>query len=220
MSVLKAGIAATAITLNAIALPASAGAEEAPGYRYASTDLPRSPVTLSDLDLLKKTLLFTEDDVTHLRLAGEVLSDQIEAVLDVWYGFVGANPHLIYYFTNKADGSPNTEYLARVRQRFALWIRDITAANYDQVWLDYQHEIGRRHHRIGKNEVDAAPSVDHIHFRYLVAFIYPISATVKPFLANKGHAPETVEKMYAAWTKAVILQTILWSHPYIREGDF
>ena len=43
---------------------------------------------------------------------------------------------------------------------------------------------------------------------------------MKPFLANKGHAPETVEKMHAAWTKAVVLQTILWSHPYIREGDF
>lgn len=220
MSLLKTGIAALAISLSATALPAATHAEGAPGYTHGSAELPRSPVSLDDLALLKQTLLFTAEDEKHLRLAGEVLEDQIEDVLDVWYGFVGSHEHLIYYFTNKADGAPNSEYLARVRQRFAQWIRDTTAANYDQAWLDYQQEIGRRHHRIGKNEADNAPSVDHIHFRYLVAFIYPISATVKPFLANKGHAPETVEKMHAAWTKSVILQTILWSHPYIREGDF
>ncbi len=224
MSALKAGIAALAMSLNvtalsAVSLPAAA-AESVPGYTFGSADLPRSPVSLEDLDLLKQTLLFTEEDTAHLNLAGEVLADQIEDVLDVWYGYVGANPHLIYYFTNKADGQPDMEYLGRVRQRFAQWIRDTTAADYDQAWLDYQHEIGRRHHRIGKNEVDAAPSVDHVHFRYLVAFIYPISATVKPFLANKGHDAGTVEKMHAAWTKAVVLQTILWSYPYIREGDF
>ena len=220
MSALKAGIAALAISLTATLLPAASKAGAVPGYAFGSAELPRSPVSLDDLALLKQTLLFTEADEQHLRLAGTVLEDQIEEVLDVWYGFVGSHPHLIYYFTNKSDGAPNSEYLSRVRQRFAQWIRDTTAADYDQAWLDYQQEIGRRHHRIGKNQADNAPSVDHIHFRYLVAFIYPISATVKPFLAAKGHSAETVDKMHAAWTKAVILQTILWSHPYIRDGDF
>ena len=26
--------------------------------------------------------------------------------------------------------------------------------------------------------------------------------------------------MHQAWVKAVLLQVILWSHPYVREGDF
>jgi len=26
--------------------------------------------------------------------------------------------------------------------------------------------------------------------------------------------------MYQAWVKAVLLQLILWSHPYVRDGDF
>ena len=215
--------AAVAAVLTGLLLPDASevrAADAVPGYAYGSTALPRSPVTEADLDLLKQAVLFTEEDEQHLRLAGEVLADQIEDVLDVWYGFVGSHPHLLYYFTNKQDGKPDTEYLGRVRKRFARWILDTTAANYDQTWLDYQHEIGRRHHRTGKNEADNAPAVDHIHFRYLVAFVYPISATVKPFLANKGHTAETVEKMHAAWTKSVLMQAILWSHPYIRDGDF
>jgi hypothetical protein len=65
--------------------------------------------------------------------------------------------------------------------------------------------------------VDAVPIV---HYRYMVAFIYPITATIKGFLAKKGHSAEDVEKMHQAWFKAVTLTVILWTYPYIREGEF
>ena len=29
-----------------------------------------------------------------------------------------------------------------------------------------------------------------------------------------------VEAMHQAWVKAVLLQVILWSYPYVRDGDF
>ncbi|UFP96510.1 protoglobin domain-containing protein [Gloeobacter morelensis] len=191
-----------------------------PGYRLGDPALPPSPVTLEELELLKKTLLLTEEDVRYLRMAGAVMQPQIEAILDVWYGFVGAHPHLIRYFSNKADGTPNADYLARVRARFGQWIVDTTNADYDQAWLDYQHEIGLRHTRAAKNRTDDAPSVDQVNFRYLIAFIVPISATVEPFLAQGQHSPDDVRKMHAAWTKSVVLQTILWSYPYVRDGEF
>ncbi len=53
------------------------------GYIYGTNDVARSPLTLEDLNLLKQTVLFTEDVEKYLRLAGEVLADQIDAVLDV-----------------------------------------------------------------------------------------------------------------------------------------
>jgi len=198
----------------------AASAAKVPGYRYGDAALPRSPVSLQDLELLKQALLFSQEDEAYLRRAGRILVPQIEDVLDVWYGFVGSHPHLIHYFSNKHTGQPDLDYLARVRVRFGKWIEDTTAANFDQAWLDWQHEIGVRHHVTGKNKADDAPSVDHIHLRYVIAFIVPISATVKPFLANSDASPEEVEKMHAAWTKAVTLQVILWSHPYIRDGEF
>jgi len=63
------------------------------------------PLTLNDLELLKQTVLFMDEDERYLRLA-EVLKDQIDAVLDLWYGFVAANSHLVYYFSNA--GQPNS----------------------------------------------------------------------------------------------------------------
>ena len=42
-----------------------------------------SNVTLEDVALLKKTIFFSKDDEANLKLAGEVLKDQIEDVLDV-----------------------------------------------------------------------------------------------------------------------------------------
>jgi hypothetical protein len=190
-----------------------------PGYTFGTAEVPRSPFTLEEFELLKKVVLFTEEDTKYLLLSQEVLEDQVEDVLDVWYGFVASHQHLVYYFTRKADGQPDAEYLAAVRKRFGQWILDTAAANYDQKWLDYQYEIGLRHHRTKKNKTDGVASVDNISYRYLPAFIYPITATLKPFLAKKGHSTVDVEKMHQAWIKSVILQVTLWSQPYVKEGD-
>ena len=52
------------------------------------------------------------------------------------------------------------------------------------------------------------------------ALLVPITTTLKPFLAKGGAAADEVEAMHQAWVKAVLLQVILWSHPYVRDGDF
>ncbi len=187
------------------------------GYTYGS--VPQSPVTLKELEELKKAVLFSAEDEKYLKLAGEVLKDQIDAILDLWYGFVGSHPHLVYYFSGP-DGKPDANYLAAVRKRFGQWILDTCTRPYDQTWLNYQHEIGLRHHRTKKNKTDNVSSVPNVPLRYLLAFIYPITATLKPFLAKKGHSPEEVEKMHQAWFKSVTLQVALWSYPYAKEGDF
>ncbi|HZU04548.1 MAG TPA: protoglobin domain-containing protein [Chloroflexota bacterium] len=194
-------------------------AAQIPGYTYGTAAVARSPLTLEDLRLLKETVLFTDEDERYLRLAGQVLADQVEAVLDLWYGFVGSHPYLVYYFTGP-DGQPIPAYLAAVRRRFGQWILDTCNRPYDQDWLNYQYEIALRHHRTKKNQTDQVQSVPHIPLRYLIAFIYPITATIKDFLARKGHSAEEVEKMYQAWFKAVVLQVALWSLPYAKEGDF
>jgi len=188
-----------------------------PGYTYGSAA--PSPVTMKELEELKQAVLFTAEDEKYLKMAGEVLKDQIDAVLDLWYGFVGSHPHLVYYFSGP-DGKPDANYLAAVRKRFGQWILDTCNRPYDQTWLNYQHEIGLRHHRTKKNQTDRVQSVPIVPLRYLIAFIYPITATIKPFLAKKGHSPEEVDKMHQAWFKSVTLQVALWSYPYAKDGDF
>jgi Protoglobin len=192
---------------------------EIPGYTYGTDAVPRSPVSLQELELLEATLLLGEADLAALRRSGDVLAPRVEEILDVWYGFVGANPHLLAAFAGP-DGQPDQQYLDAVRRRFGRWILDTARADYDQAWLDYQHEVGLRHHRSGKNRTDGVRAADHIPLRYVLALLVPITTTLKPFLAEGGAAPAEVEAMHQAWVKAVLLQVILWSHPYVRDGDF
>jgi len=191
-----------------------------PGYTFGTPTVPKAPITDDEFQLLKKTVMMTDEDVKYLRMAGEVLRDQVENILDLWYGWVGSNPHLVYYFGDRKTGQPIGPYLQAVRRRFGQWIIDICNRDYSRTWLDYQYEIGLRHHREKKNRTDRVESVEHIPLRYLIAFIYPITATIKPFLAKKGHSPEEVEKMFNAWFKAVTLSVALWSMPYAKPGDY
>ncbi|MBN9066831.1 MAG: hypothetical protein J0H60_10285 [Rhizobiales bacterium] len=191
-----------------------------PGYRLGDSALPASPLTEKDLADLKTSLLFTDEDVAALRKAYDVVRDQVEPILDVWYGFVGSTPHLLAYFSDPVTGAPDGDYLAAVRKRFGQWILDTCSAKYDKDWLAWQDEIGRRHHRVGKNRTDGAVAAAHIHMRHMLALAIPISVTMKPFLAGKGHPAEEVDTMHAAWSKAVLLQAILWCRPYVKEGDF
>ncbi|MGH7966572.1 MAG: protoglobin domain-containing protein, partial [Candidatus Binatia bacterium] len=73
------------------------------GYTYGNRYVPHSPLSLEELDLLKKTVLLADEDIKYLRMSHEILKDQTSAVLDVWYGFVGSQPHLVYYFSRKSD---------------------------------------------------------------------------------------------------------------------
>ncbi|HEU5367520.1 MAG TPA: protoglobin domain-containing protein [Ktedonobacterales bacterium] len=182
--------------------------------------LPAAPISMEEFQQMKETAQFTHEDVQSLRMSWDVLRDQVDAVLDVWYGFIAAHPFLIQTFSRRSDGQPDQRYLADVRQRFARWIEDTAQANYDQQWLNDQFEIGLRHHRTAKNRTDQVDSVEIVPFRYLVPSIFPFAFTLKPFLAQKGHAPDQVEKMHQAWLKSMLLQVALWSQPYVTPGDF
>ncbi|WP_127128331.1 protoglobin domain-containing protein [Georgenia sp. SYP-B2076] len=185
-----------------------------PGYGYGNAA--PSPVSVEELGLLKASVLFGPEDEAALRRAGEVLADQVEEILDVWYAFVGANPQLLAEFSTP-DGKPITPYLERVRARFGQWIRDTCTRPYDEAWLAYQEEIAERHTPAKKNTADGVASVPYVPLRYLIALIYPITATVRDFLARGDRPAEEVDAMHEAWRKSVIMQVALWSRPYAPD---
>lgn len=159
--------AALMLALAAVSAP-TANAQSAPaipGYTMGQKSLAKAPYTLADLESLKKSLLFTDEDIRYLRMSKAILADQTEAILDVWYGFVASTPELVVYFKNKKTGAPDDAYLGAVRMRFGQWIADTADGNYDQAWLDYQYEIGLRHTTPKKNQTDHADSVPLVNFR-------------------------------------------------------
>jgi hypothetical protein len=215
------GIAPTGASAPEGSAPKGSAPEASiPGYAYGQPALARAPYTPADLTALQKVLLFTDEDVQALRQSKAILADQTDAILDVWYGFVASTPELVVFFSDTKTGEPDGAYLAAVRRRFARWILDTADANYDQAWLDWQYEIGLRHTRIKKNKTDRVDSTPQVDFRYLPALTIPLTTTLEPFLAKKGASPADVKKMHAAWVKAVLLQVILWSHPYVKDGQF
>jgi len=211
------------IALASLVISAKAMSQETKavhGYTYGTSQIAKSPFTLEELKLLEQSMLFTDEDVKYLKMSHDILGGQTDAILDVWYGFVGSTPQLVYFFGNKTTGKPDGEYLAKVRGRFKMWILQTAEANYDQNWLNYQYEIGLRHYSTKKNKTDNAPSVPIINYRYIPALTIPVITTLKPFLAKTGASAADVEKMNAAWLKSVLMQSILWGQPYMKKGEF
>jgi Protoglobin len=185
------------------------------GYTYGAVE--PSPVTAAEFDELKASVLFGPDDEEALHEAGKLLADRVEDVLDVWYGFVGSNHHLVAQFAGP-DGQPDAEYLAAVRGRFGQWIVDTCDRPYDADWLAYQHEIALRHTSERKNATDGVESTPYVPLRHLIALIYPITATIRPFLAADGVPPARVDAMHEAWRKSVTMQVALWARAYAEES--
>ena len=189
------------------------------GYDYGSSALPPSPVSLSELALLKQAAGFGPEEERWLRRAGEVLIHQADQLVEHWRKLLAAQPHLAAY-SRHPDGRVNSEYSESSRPRFVQWVRDVFERPLDQAWLDYQHEIGLRHTRAKKNQTDAADAPPHIRLRYLLAFSAVVMTSTRPFLAQSGAPAEEVDRMYEAWCKAVMLHVTLWSEPYVPPADW
>jgi hypothetical protein len=201
-------------------MPGRQEQQQVPGYDHGTDKVAKSPITLEEWEELKKSALFSEEDIVYLRLSEEVLADQVDDLLKTWRGVIFDHPHLRAYNEDPETHEVDSDYAKAVGKRFGQWVLETARANFDQAWLDYQYEIGLRHHRTKKNQTDGGHTPGHIRARDLLAFCAPIVVSMKPFLARKGHPTEVVNRMYDAWWKAMILQATLWSQPYIRNGDF
>jgi Protoglobin len=195
-------------------------AKDLPGYNPGSPEVAKSPITLEELKELKATCLFTDEDMVYLRLSYDVLTDQAEDLVTMWRGIIAQHVHLASYGLDRETGEPDKEYAAAVGKRYAQWVLDTARAEYDQAWLDYQYEIGLRHHRKKKNVTDHANAAAHIRGRDVLGFAAATVAPMRPYLEKGGHSSDVVQRMQEAWWKSMILQVTLWSQPYMNPGDF
>jgi Protoglobin len=189
--------------------------EKIPGYSYGTSEVGPSHLSLAELERLKISAGFTEEDWQSLRTAGEVLQDQTEKIVHQWRnGIIASIPHLARH-SRTPEGDPIPEYLAKSNLRFQQWIMDTCTKPYDQDWLNYQQEIALRHTTVKKNQTDHVHSTPQIPLSDVIAFVAVMNETIKPYLASKGHSVEEVEKMHRAWCKSMQLQMALWVSPYM-----
>src|SRR5271170_1917551 len=135
--------------------------ESIPGYAYGAEIVPKSSVSLQELEQMKISVGFTPDDERYLRLAGEVLGDQTKQIVEHWRsGIIAGIPHLARH-SRSPEGDPLPDYLANSNVRFQQWILDTCLRPYDQEWLDYQQEIALRHTSVRKNQTDGVQSTPY-----------------------------------------------------------
>jgi hypothetical protein len=189
-------------------------AENIPGYSYGAADVACSPVSAQDLERLKSSAGFTDEDQRFLQLAGEVLANQTEKIVAHWRsGIIASIPNLARH-SRSPEGDPLPDYLAKSNLRFQQWILDTCFRPYHQDWINYQQEIALRHTSAKKNKVDGVRSTPFVPLRHIVAFIAVMNETIKPYLAANEHSAEQVEKMHRAWCKSMQIQMALWIGPY------
>ena len=138
------------------------------GYTYGTPAVARSPVSLAELALLEASVGWSSADAEALRKASVILEDQIDAILDTWLSPVRSTPFLAAYYGTLDGRTIDERYFTDVRARFGQWIRDTCNRRHDQAWLDYQHEIGLRHHRAKKNRTDGMATTPHTPLNLLM----------------------------------------------------
>lgn len=192
-------------------------AERISGYTYGEPDVSTSAVSLRDLENLKLSVGWTDQDHVHLRLAGEVLKAQTEQLVDHWRrGIIASIPNLSRH-SRTPEGAEIPEYQANSGLRFQQWILDTCLRPYDQDWLNYQQEIALRHTSQKKNRIDGVDSTPYVPLRDIIAFIAVMNETIKPYLASSGHNAAEVENMHRAWCKSLQLQAAIWAEPYAKN---
>jgi hypothetical protein len=194
-------------------------AEHIHGYTYGMAEVGYSPVSMQELEQLKTSVGFTEEDRHYLRLAGEVLADQTKQLVDHWRnGIIASIPNLARH-SRTPEGNAIPDYTAKSGLRFQQWILDTCLRPYDQDWINYQQEIALRHTSLKKNRVDGVRSTPHVPLRDIIAFLAVMNDTIKPFLAAKGNSAFEVEGMHRAWCKSTQLQLALWAKPYTDSKE-
>jgi Protoglobin len=189
-------------------------AENIPGYSFGTADIARSDINVRDLESLKVSAGFTEEDERWLRAAGEVLADQTKKIVEHWRaGIIASIPNLARH-SRTPEGEPLPAYLGASNLRFQQWILDTCLRPYDQDWINYQQEIALRHTSVKKNQVDGVRSTPFVPLRDITAFIAVMNETIRPYMAAKGHAADEVEKMHRAWCKSIQMQLAIWMRTY------
>jgi len=194
-------------------------AEHIAGYTYGEAEIAVSPVSMQELENLKVSVGFTDEDQRYLELAGEVLADQTQEIVHHWRSDIIAGIPNLARHSRTPEGEAIPDYLAKSNLRFEQWILDTCLRPYDQDWINYQQEIALRHTSLKKNKVDGVRSTPYVPLRDIIAFIAVMNETIKSYLAAKGHSVEEVDKMHRAWCKSLQLQVALWSRPYTDAGQ-
>jgi hypothetical protein len=177
----------------------------------AGSDTPKSSPDAQMLVRLKRMLLFTNEDEQYLIMAGAILAEHTEDILNNWYDYILKNNYLAFYFTR--DGAPDLDYLQSLRPHFRQWITDMCTRQEGNTWWQFEERIAAQLQLKPSSGGDDMAPLPMEYLRYLSTFIYPVAEAGRPYLSRHGHPAAEVERMQQAWFKAISFSVLLWVYP-------
>jgi Protoglobin len=187
-----------------------------PGYEFGTPRSAASPLSDEDLRNLEQTVGWAGADHDILLKHAALFRLHAEEMVDSWRSVIAAQPHLTHWFV-RPDGKSDDDYKARVKRRFVQWVIDVAVRPHDRDWLNYQEEIGLRHTPAKKNLTDAAQTPPLVPLRYLLGFV-PVVLPLRSFFRDSIQNDTELNRLEAAWIRAVLLHITLWSRPYTAPG--
>ncbi|PSL49565.1 protoglobin [Chitinophaga niastensis] len=179
-------------------------------HNAARPDPPKASLDAQTLVRLKRMLLFTNEDEQYLTMAGAILMDHTDDILNNWYDYMLKNNYLAYYFTKK--GEPDTGYLQTLRPHFRKWIHGLCTRQEGTTWWQFEERIAAQL-QLKNTPGDNLEPLPMIFLRYLSTFIYPVAEAGRSYLSRHDHPAAEVERMHQAWFKAVSFSVLLWVYP-------
>lgn len=170
--------------------------------------------TPEEVELLGRIGLFSSDDARALRKLWRLFQNQTDDYLDLVLGMVAAYPALAAALALVAgDRSENsTENSTALRKLFRRWLYETCLSPQKPEWLLELYA-----------ELPPGPSMPELltrlpDFRYLIALSFPLLATANTLLIGNRVTAQDSERMQSAFLKSILLQVILLSKLYVKEG--
>jgi hypothetical protein len=79
---------------------------------------------MKEWEQLRKSALFSEEELVYLRMSEDLLKDDVEDLLDAWRGVVFDVPYLSAYYEDPQTHQVDTEYAKAVRKRFGQQVEE------------------------------------------------------------------------------------------------
>lgn len=161
--------------------------------------------TPEETELLKRILLLSDEDEYALHQAWRVLSGQTDDYLDTLVGLAAAHPVLSQTLTGLYGDQGN--YSEAVRKAFRQWLFDTCICPNEPQWIKLYYNSGMEQKPV-------------IGFRYIPALIYPLLATLRPFLTDGARNADEAERMYQSLLKSLLLQASLASKACVENDQW
>ncbi|MDG4555535.1 MAG: protoglobin domain-containing protein [Candidatus Competibacter sp.] len=184
---------------------------QAPGDEATAAAVPPWFPDRNDIDLLWRIGLFSADDARALRKVWRILKGQTDDYLDRLLGMVAAYPALaaeLAVLRGECWERGTVDDSVTLRRWFRQWLFETCVFPQDPPWL----------RQVEMNSPAQPVSAPLPGFRYVVALVFPLVMTARPFLVASGNDHTEIERMQYALLKAILLQATLLGKLYVKEG--